>query len=79
MLGPEQFCFYLILLDFIMQQRPDVQFAYIDFGCRLKTTWARYLRHLKPVSPHVDAGRASLQILVNWWVQRLQRSLTSMY
>ncbi|KAJ9512251.1 hypothetical protein QJQ45_012812 [Haematococcus lacustris] len=59
---PEQFAFYLLALTVIMAggSCKNIDF-FIDFGCRLKTTWARY----------VDAGGKpsswkAVRIMVNW-------------
>jgi hypothetical protein len=56
---PEQFCFYLLSLSSIVQQCSKLD-VYIDFGCRLKVTWQRYLQLLHlPEQPDVN-------IMVNW-------------
>ncbi|PNH11695.1 hypothetical protein TSOC_001461, partial [Tetrabaena socialis] len=58
---PEQFAYYLFMLDHLVQQRPDVQDVYIDFGCRIRSTWERYVA----AHPQLPA-EAKLRIMVNW-------------
>ena len=39
---PEQFAYYLLMLDHLVTQRQDLADVYIDFGCRLSSTWQQY-------------------------------------
>lgn len=56
---PEQFCFYLLSLGRLTKQCSELD-VYIDFGCRFKVTWERYLASLDlPEKPDVH-------IMVNW-------------
>ncbi|KAJ9513747.1 hypothetical protein QJQ45_015496, partial [Haematococcus lacustris] len=57
---PEQFAFYLLALTAIMAYSCKVDF-YIDFGCRLKITWARYVDALGHPPSWKD-----VRIMVNW-------------
>ncbi|KAJ9522327.1 hypothetical protein QJQ45_008188 [Haematococcus lacustris] len=57
---PEQFAFYLLALTAIMAYSCKVDF-YIDFGCRLKITWARYVDALGHPPRWKD-----VRIMVNW-------------
>lgn len=61
--APENFSLYLLALAHIVSQRPDVGDVYIDFGCRIKGTWQRF------VKAHPELRRAhdgQQRILVNW-------------
>lgn len=58
---PEQFAYYLILLTWLLPRVPELRDVYIDFGCRLAITWARYAQAHPEIS---DADR--LRIMVNW-------------
>lgn len=58
---PEQFTYYLILLSWLLQHAPQVRDVYIDFGCRLAITWARYTAGLSAAD-----GLGRLRIMVNW-------------
>ncbi|KAJ9523108.1 hypothetical protein QJQ45_023911 [Haematococcus lacustris] len=55
---PEQFAYYLLALAILMNFCTEF---YIDFGCRLKITWARYVDAMGYPSEWKDA-----RILVNW-------------
>ncbi|KAJ9506651.1 hypothetical protein QJQ45_018141, partial [Haematococcus lacustris] len=57
---PEQFAFYLLALTAVMAFSCRVDF-YIDFGCRLKITWARYVEAVGLPASWKDA-----RIMVNW-------------
>ena len=59
---PEQFAYYLLLLQHVVQQRSDLCDAYVDFGCRLRSTWSRFVSN----HPDLPARAASLRIMVNW-------------
>ena len=70
--GPEQFVYYLILFKRLVQRCNGagitVRDMYVDFNCRLKKTWDRFLRlkgdqHL-PQAALADAKQ--LRLLVNW-------------
>ncbi|GLC47449.1 hypothetical protein PLESTM_002075400 [Pleodorina starrii] len=59
---PEQFAYYLLMLGHIIQQRPDLKHVYMDFGCRIASTWQRYVaKH-----PELPPEAAGLEIMVNW-------------
>ncbi|GLC40476.1 hypothetical protein PLESTM_001078600 [Pleodorina starrii] len=59
---PEQFAYYLLMLGHLTQQRPDLKHVYIDFGCRIYSTWKRYVaKH-----PELPPEAAELEIMVNW-------------
>lgn len=57
---PEQFVYYLIQLEFMVSKVPELRDVYIDFGCRLAITWARY------VAVHRVPGAERIRIMVNW-------------
>lgn len=57
---PEQFVYYLILLTFMVTHVPQLRDVYIDFGCRLSITWARYL------AGRLFVGADRIRIMVNW-------------
>ena len=59
---PENFSQYIKQLEYLLQQRPDVVDAYIDFGCRFKVTWQRYVES----HPSLPPEAAQLRIMVNW-------------
>ncbi len=59
---PEQFTYYLFLLSALYNERPDLQHVYMDFGCRFRSTWLRYLeRH-----PDLPSAAKDVKIMVNW-------------
>lgn len=67
--GPEQFVYYLILLKHMVKACPSVRDVYVDFACRLKVTWQRFItKHGHRVFPsEVEFATAEhLRLLVNW-------------
>ncbi|KAJ9507319.1 hypothetical protein QJQ45_006301 [Haematococcus lacustris] len=40
---PEQFTYYLLLLEGLLESGPADLHIYVDFACRLKKTWMRYV------------------------------------
>ncbi|GIL61146.1 hypothetical protein Vafri_15552 [Volvox africanus] len=58
----EQFSYYLHMLEYLIRQRHDLQDVYIDFGCRIRSTWERFVAQ----HPDLPDEAASLRILVNW-------------
>ncbi|KAG2487245.1 hypothetical protein HYH03_014087 [Edaphochlamys debaryana] len=59
---PEQFAYYLLMLGHLVKERPDLKHVYIDFGCRFKHTWSRYVAR----QPDLPQSAAQLKIMVNW-------------
>lgn len=59
---PEQFAYYLYLLHYLVQERPDLTDVYIDFGCQIRSTWARYVA----AHPELPDAASQLRIMVNW-------------
>jgi hypothetical protein len=59
---PEQFCYYLYMLEHIVRARPDIKDVYMDFGCRIRSTWARFIAG----HPDLPTEAANVRILVNW-------------
>jgi hypothetical protein len=65
--APEQFLYYVVSLKNVIALADDagsrIGDVYIDFGCRVKATWLRFLgKHGADLSP----GCADVRILVNW-------------
>lgn len=60
----ECFVFYIILLTSLLKSvRPNtIQYIYIDFACRLKSSWGKYLSN----RPSLPAWFKSVVLLVNW-------------
>lgn len=58
---PEQFSYYLIMLAWLASVTPQLQDVYIDFGCRLSKTWARFVQRFPGIP-----GAEQLRIMVNW-------------
>jgi len=62
----EQYIYYLVIIQFLLSSGSAGKFSdlYIDFGCRFKKTFARYIErngsHLAPL------GATSVRIMVNW-------------
>lgn len=67
MCTPEQFAFYLLLLLAfamnLMAHGIPAADVYIDFGCRIKATWHRYLASR---CSSVQQACSKLRIMVNW-------------
>lgn len=59
---PECFSHYILLLTNLVLERADIGDVYIDFGCRFKKTWKRFVEQ----HPELPAQAADLRILVNW-------------
>ncbi|KAG2482899.1 hypothetical protein HYH03_018181 [Edaphochlamys debaryana] len=59
---PEQFAYYLLMLGHLVKQRPDLKHVYMDFGCRFKRTWERYVARRRDL----PQSAAQLKIMVNW-------------
>ena len=59
---PENYSYYVYLLLHLLSARDDVGDAYIDFGCRFRTTWARYVAQ----HPELPQQARDLRIMVNW-------------
>lgn len=67
--GPEQFVYYLILLKCLIKSCPAVSDVYVDFACRLKITWQRFITkqgHKFFSSEAEYAAAKDLRLLVNW-------------
>ena len=59
---PEQFSYYLFIIEHLIHLRPDLSDVYIDFGCRIRSTWSRYVaKH-----PELPSEASRLRIMVNW-------------
>jgi hypothetical protein len=56
----EQYCYYLLSLQQLVGQCDKLD-VYIDFGCRLKKTWQRYVQ-----DRDVHLQQCDLRIMVNW-------------
>lgn len=59
---PENYSYYIYLLLQLLQERSDLTDVYIDFGCRFKVTWERYLS----LHPELPQHARDLRIMVNW-------------
>ncbi|KAG2485200.1 hypothetical protein HYH03_016089 [Edaphochlamys debaryana] len=59
---PEQFAYYLLMLQELIQLRPDLSDVYIDFGCRLMSTWERFVNNHPDLPPEAK----QLRIMVKW-------------
>jgi Kyakuja-Dileera-Zisupton transposase len=60
---PENFSYYLLMLDRLVRLRPDLADVYIDFGCRFKGTW---LRFVAPREDDLPSSAKDVKIMVNW-------------
>jgi hypothetical protein len=56
----EQYCYYLLSLQQLVGSCTKLD-VYIDFGCRLKKTWQRYVHN-----QDIHLQEADVRILVNW-------------
>ncbi len=44
----ENFAYYLIMLrNIVLAKAGGIHHVYVDFACQLRSTWARYLQHLR--------------------------------
>jgi len=68
--SPENFSYYLIMLWLVLLAAGGrVRDVYIDFGCRLGITWARFIEHKRLTSPpgySVPPYMSAVRIIVNW-------------
>ncbi|KAJ9523962.1 hypothetical protein QJQ45_022392 [Haematococcus lacustris] len=59
---PEQFTYYLLLIERVLQAAQPVQpHIYVDFACRLKKTWANYV-----TAQQLPSDFADVQMWVPW-------------
>ena len=58
----EQFIYYLIMLEELLRERPDLKDVYIDIGCRLMHTWIQFVK----CNPQLPQEWADLRLMVNW-------------
>lgn len=59
----EQFGFYCIGLEELLEKAPWLKDIYIDFACKFKKTWSRYCRG----KPHLEQiMQEGLRLMVNW-------------
>jgi Kyakuja-Dileera-Zisupton transposase len=74
MLTPENFGMYLLIFSSILPRLRTVRDVYVDFGCKLRVTWARYLAQERarpggeegPLSTQQSPHLSRVRILVNW-------------
>lgn len=61
---PECFIFYIIILNNLLQRvrANTILFVYIDFACRLKSSWGKFLAN----RPTLPAWFHNVVLLVNW-------------
>ncbi|KAJ9523276.1 hypothetical protein QJQ45_024061, partial [Haematococcus lacustris] len=58
---PEQFTYYLLLLEGLLESGPADLHIYVDFACRLKKTWMRYV-----AARGLPAAWADVKMWVPW-------------
>jgi hypothetical protein len=69
MLTPEIFSYYLILLHCIIARAQRIRDVYVDFACKLRVTWQRYVTAQQAgggMSPDVSSALAGVRLVVNW-------------
>jgi hypothetical protein len=59
---PEQYSYYLHMLNHLVQRCDNIGDVYIDFGCQFKKAWKRYY----DAHPYLPQHARDLRILVNW-------------
>lgn len=67
--GPEQFIYYLVMLKTLLKHCPTIKAVYVDFACRLKVTWQRFVAKQKDrfFTTEAEASAAKdLRLIVNW-------------